>query len=718
MHRRASVDPPGCNRRQSSNSVPNHSDDVQQQYLMHCSAIRYEMTYRVAMLPTFFLAVCLGFARLSQAQSLAECQALTDHYLEKHHKEASPYTGSNLLYFLHVPRTAGRTFHSCLLKLGVPPALRCPKAYDHLRITNMSRPNCYLLSSHDDFSVVSMLPPDVAVLTQLRDPVDRFLSAYEFAVEVASRALKRPKTYRRRVGRIATDDVWPWSYLVPFFTEDLKAKVPVAQAKELPPGGVWAEMENKAGAYFFNKVTNQTKESLTEAEAALGIVPMLDPYDNELVISLKDFAKHPIASELLHNGATFQVLGITNYSHWGDAGGFRACLLRYDHLRSQLLEVAKNRVQHFTHVGTTDRLHESAASALVSMGLSVDSPAYGGGDEEVAGRRSVGVKLEQSANRTSGLGGGGRGAGYALGNSGLDSQVAARLKILAKLIREARRKLQNAQKELVNAQKSDADPSIVKMLQGEVDTARNQLIEAQERLANLRERLPADLGGAESADLSVSDLSVGHEARRRLLQEDAGSSQQQQQQQQQEGSGTSAGSADGATGAAGSSEDTAEGLGKVDEVAEQRRRLASKVTLRTVDALGYQLDPEYRKIPRTTLGLEFLRCANRAQERSVSRRDQSLAVLQTADGRHVTFSKAARNRIPQEVLDLIRSYNTMDTALHKVGLSLLDQHIAEQKAENLYQDVPKEDVESLASEQGQQMQAMKSGGKANGDELR
>jgi hypothetical protein len=59
------------------------------------------------------------------------------------------------------------------------------------------------------------------------------------------------------------------------------------------------------------------------------------------------------------------VLGITNYSHWGDAGGFRGCLNHYSHLREQMLEVAKNRIRRFTHVGTTDRLYESAASALV-----------------------------------------------------------------------------------------------------------------------------------------------------------------------------------------------------------------------------------------------------------------------------------------------------------------------------------------------------------------
>lgn len=171
----------------------------------------------------------LAVAYSVKGQTFHECQALTDHYLEKHHKEAAPYTGSNLLYFLHVPRTAGRTFHSCLLKMGIHPARRCPKAYDHLRLTNMSMPNCYLLSSHDDFSVVSLLPADAAVLTQLRDPLDRFLSAYEFAIEVAARTLRRSRSVsgRKKIGRIATEDVWPWSYLVPFFAEDMRPKVSI-----------------------------------------------------------------------------------------------------------------------------------------------------------------------------------------------------------------------------------------------------------------------------------------------------------------------------------------------------------------------------------------------------------------------------------------------------------------------------------------------------------
>jgi hypothetical protein len=93
-------------------------------------------------------------------------------------------------------RTAGRTFHTCLLKQGTPPAERCPKSYDHLRI-DVQIPSCKLLSSHDDFSVVQALPPGTAVVTQLREPVERFLSAYEFAVEVGPAAAWRAQRRAR-----------------------------------------------------------------------------------------------------------------------------------------------------------------------------------------------------------------------------------------------------------------------------------------------------------------------------------------------------------------------------------------------------------------------------------------------------------------------------------------------------------------------------------------
>ncbi len=95
------------------------------------------------------------------------------------------------------------------------------------------------------------------------------------------------------------------------------------------------------------------------------LLPPLDPYNNPLVLPLAEFADHAIAAELLHNGQSFQVLGITNYSHWGDAGEMRSCLLQSDSARSKLLEVALKRLDRFMHVGTTDRLLESAEAAGV-----------------------------------------------------------------------------------------------------------------------------------------------------------------------------------------------------------------------------------------------------------------------------------------------------------------------------------------------------------------
>lgn len=63
------------------------------------------------------------------------------------------------------------------------------------------------------------------MITQIRDPVGRFLSAYEFAVEVAARMLNRAKDYKPDPSRVNTRNVWPWSALVPIIEEDLLVRV-------------------------------------------------------------------------------------------------------------------------------------------------------------------------------------------------------------------------------------------------------------------------------------------------------------------------------------------------------------------------------------------------------------------------------------------------------------------------------------------------------------
>ena len=153
-----------------------------------------------------------------------ECQKVLYTFGKQHHSNSvKALDADHMLYFLHIPRTAGRTYGACFLKQAWAPSRRCAKSYDVLRL-NSSVPDCGLLSSHDDYSVIQYLPRDAAVATQLRDPVDRVLSTYEFAIEVAARALAKDAP-DKDPSKIDTQNVWPWSLLVPFIRQDLMKRV-------------------------------------------------------------------------------------------------------------------------------------------------------------------------------------------------------------------------------------------------------------------------------------------------------------------------------------------------------------------------------------------------------------------------------------------------------------------------------------------------------------
>ncbi|MEW5314830.1 MAG: hypothetical protein WDW38_006299 [Sanguina aurantia] len=552
------------------------------------------------------ILVLLSFSTASALDG--DCQALSDQYLDKHHKEASPHTGKNMVYFLHVPRTAGRTLHSCFLKTGTPPRDRCPKAYDHLRI-NVTVPQCRLLSSHDDFSVVSMLTEDVAVLTHLRDPVDRVVSAYEFAVEVSARMLNRPRNFKKRGDKIATEDVWPWSYLVPFFVQDLRARVRAVKSVPQPETGNWIYVESPEGErFYYNRIRNVSKWNLTAEEEALRL-PELNQYDNELVMPLKDFVAHPIAKELIHNGAAFQVLGITNYSHWGDAGRMRGCVWDDTATHAHLLGVAQRRVQRFMHVGTTDRLSESVSSAAAALHMDLESPGYGGDEENTAVR----VAESQAADI-----------------SALD------LPVLAKVVRTKRIALQSSQKELYTASQDPKLDVEVDELKRTVNEARVELREAQTPNATR----PHRTAGATSCPCSVVSLRLTCSLP--VLTQD---------------------------------------LSEVRFACDTPPPTApnSPIPVRvhiflTLTSAHTSTDPVLSAL---SLGVSYQQCAQRAQARSAQRRDQSLTSLSMPDGRVVAFSKQARRGIDPAVVLAIKAQNQLDTALHHVGLSMLDTHRAE-----------------------------------------
>lgn len=255
----------------------------------------------------------------------------------------------NLTYFLHVPRTAGRTLFFCALKPAFSITERCERAYDRLRV-DPAAPGCSLLSSHDDHRLVDAFSGPVRLVTQLRPPLDRLLSAYEFAVEVAARGAfgVREAMVRARGGaaaaRTETTNVWPWSVLVPLLTDDIDARA-AARGGAAPP--------------------------------------LAGPYDNGHVMPLADFARHPAVAELLHNGAAFQLLGLTNNTREGDeahgarAARLRRCVLQGGAPAQRLRAAAVERLRAtFQVVTLKQRLSESVALLAATLGRPLSGRSF------------------------------------------------------------------------------------------------------------------------------------------------------------------------------------------------------------------------------------------------------------------------------------------------------------------------------------------------------
>ncbi|KAK7257701.1 hypothetical protein RIF29_31864 [Crotalaria pallida] len=257
------------------------------------------------------------------------------------------HTLRDLLYFLHVPRTGGRTYFHCFLKKLYPSNLECPRSYDKLRF-DPSKPKCRLLVTHDDYSMTSKLPRErTSVVTILRDPIDRVFSAYEFSIEVAARflvhpnltsALKMSKRMRSKAKGISTLDIWPWKHLVPWMREDLFARRDARYGRGL-----------------------HIKESS-------------DSYNmEEFTMPLQEFINHPVARDIINNGATFQVAGLTNNSYIAEAHEVRHCVQKYKILGKYVLQVAKKRLDDMLYVGLTEEHRESATMFANVVGAQVIS---------------------------------------------------------------------------------------------------------------------------------------------------------------------------------------------------------------------------------------------------------------------------------------------------------------------------------------------------------
>lgn len=117
--------------------------------------------------------------------------------------------------------------------------------------------------------------------------------------------------------------------------------------------------------YYFNRATQESVWEIPTSNTTL------DPYDNDLVMPLREWIEHPTAQEFIHDASALQLLGITNNSFWPTAPAVRRCYFEDDAARAELMALAKERLEIVHHVGLTEKLEDSVASLAASMGVSL-----------------------------------------------------------------------------------------------------------------------------------------------------------------------------------------------------------------------------------------------------------------------------------------------------------------------------------------------------------
>ena len=171
-----------------------------------------------------------------------QCEVAAQEWVDRRERDYAARMAkggkSDLLFFLHIPRTAGRSFHFCFLKLATPEPKRCDKSYDELRM-DPHDPHCEMLATHDDYSLVERFDRQPKIVTMLRDPVARVLSSYEFAVEVSVRSFGNDvQTNNKR--RVSTREVWPWGHVVRH--RPRPARVQRGRGWEKGPSPTWQQL--------------------------------------------------------------------------------------------------------------------------------------------------------------------------------------------------------------------------------------------------------------------------------------------------------------------------------------------------------------------------------------------------------------------------------------------------------------------------------------------
>lgn len=115
----------------------------------------YRYTLFIILFSIFLVSHATGaFAKMKDSDR--SCDKLFNEFVRKHGRHVQPTNITDaLVFFLHVPRTAGKTYATCFMRPSLPPSKRCSPSYDFLRY-NISVKDCKFIVSHDDYSIVDV----------------------------------------------------------------------------------------------------------------------------------------------------------------------------------------------------------------------------------------------------------------------------------------------------------------------------------------------------------------------------------------------------------------------------------------------------------------------------------------------------------------------------------------------------------------------------------
>ncbi|KAK3010797.1 hypothetical protein RJ639_011901 [Escallonia herrerae] len=252
--------------------------------------------------PVIFLASTSINASASK-DDLEHCKSAVNRWASSsRHKDVKEdkHIMQDLLFFLHVPRTGGRTYFHCFLKKLYFSSQERPRSYDKLRFD----------PSRGDSQV--LVHPNLTSATRMAGRL------------------------RSKTGGVSMLDVGPRKYLVPWMRKDLFSRRDARKARS----------------------TTYSKSNYS--------------YDMEdFVMPLHQYINDPIAQDVIRNGATFQVAGLTNNSHNSESHDVRHCVLKYQNLGGYVLEVARKRLDDMLYVGLTENHRESATMFANVVGAQV-----------------------------------------------------------------------------------------------------------------------------------------------------------------------------------------------------------------------------------------------------------------------------------------------------------------------------------------------------------